>query len=302
MTRCVACDGARLEPFFLGVDSFGGPASVDETFPYIRCTACGTVIAHPAPTAETLERAYSNLFVASGPPSPLERLLEPLARREARRVVTAVPAGGELLDVGCGTGKFMSRLRRSGWTGPMRGLEPDTRSAERAKELVGVPVTVGGVEALPHESSGLTAVVMRHVIEHVPQPLETLRDVRSLLAPDGVLYLGTPDARALSARVFGKYWRGYDPPRHFFAFTAEGTRALLGRAGFAIEREYWDFAPEMWTGSLHHALGRGRNPRWVSRLTSNMNPLAAVPAIVGATVERALGRSTMYAVLARPSG
>jgi hypothetical protein len=143
---------------------------------------------------------------------------------------------------------------------------------------------------------------MRHVIEHVPQPLETLRDVRSLLAPDGVLYLGTPDARALSARVFGRYWRGYDPPRHFCAFTAEGTRALLGRAGFAIEREYWDFSPEMWTGSLHHALGRGRNPRWVSRLTSNMNPLAAVPAVVGATVERALGRSTMYAVLARPSG
>ena len=123
--------------------------------------------------------------------------------------------------------------------------------------------------------------------------------MRSLLAPGGVLYLGTPDARTLSAHVFGRFWHGYDPPRHLFAFTAEGMRALLGRAGFAIEHEYWDFAPQMWTGSMHHALARGRNSRWAAALTSNVNPIAAIPAILGATIERSLGRSTMYAVLAR---
>ena len=302
MNRCAACDGTDLRPFFVGSDWFLGAVDVEQRFPYVRCTACGSVAADPVPTAEILERAYANAYFPSGGPSLLERALEPVARREARRVVTAVPADGELLDVGCGPGRFMERLRATGWTGPMRGLEPDAGAAERARDLLGVPVRVGGVEALSEEPSGLSAIVLRHVIEHVPQPLEALQDLRTLLAPNGVLYLGTPDARTLSARVFGRYWHGYDPPRHLFAFTAEGMRALLERAGFAIEREYWDFAPQMWTGSLHHALARGRNPRWVSIMTSNMNPIAAVPAILGATAERALGRSTMYALLARASG
>jgi SAM-dependent methyltransferase len=299
MSRCAACEGTDLRPFFVGSDWFLGAVDVEHGFPYVRCAACGTVAADPAPTPEILERAYANAYFPSGRPGLLERALEPIARREARRVVTAVQAGGELLDVGCGPGRFMARLRASGWAGPMRGLEPDAGAAERAKDLLGVPVRVGGVEVLAEEAPGLSAVVLRHVIEHVPEPLQALRDVGSLLASGGVLYLGTPDARTLSARVFGRYWHGYDPPRHLFAFTAEGMRALLGRAGFAIEREYWDFAPQMWTGSLHHALARGRNPRWVSLLTSNMNPIVAVPAIAAATVERALGRSTMYAVLAR---
>jgi len=301
MTRCAACDGAEVLPFFVGSDWFLGAVNVEERFPYVRCAACGTVAAHPAPTPEILERAYATTYYPAERASLLERVLEPVARREALRVVTAVPPGGELLDVGCGPGRFMARLRATGWAGPMRGLEPDAGAAARATDLLGVQVRVGGVELLADEPPELSAIVLRHVIEHVPQPLQTLQDVRELLTPGGVLYLGTPDAGTLSARVFGKYWHGYDPPRHLFAFTAEGIRALLGRAGFAIEREYWDFAPQMWTGSLHHALARGRNPRWVSALTSNMNPVAALPAIMGATVERALGRSTMYAVLARAS-
>jgi SAM-dependent methyltransferase len=302
MIRCAACDRAEMEPFFVGSDWFLGAVDVEQRFPYVRCPACGSVAAHPPPTPETLARAYASSYYPAARPGLLERALEPLARREALRVVTAARPGGELLDVGCGPGKFMTRLRATGWSGPMRGLEPDPAAAERAAGLLGVPVRVGGVELLPDEPPGLSAVVLRHVIEHVPEPLQVLRDIHTLLLPGGALYLGTPDARALSARVFGRYWHGYDPPRHLFAFTAEGVRALLERAGFALEREHWDFAPQMWTGSLHHALARGRERRWVSLLTTNVNPVAALPAILGATVERALGRSTMYAVLARPAG
>lgn len=298
--RCAACDGTSLRPFFVGADWYLGAVGLEERFPYFRCTACGTVVAQPAPTGETLERAYSNAYRPLGAPGRLERVFEPVARREARRVVCAGRPDGALLDVGCGPGRFLARLRAVGWEGPMRGLEPDAVAAGRATELLGVPVRVGGVESLADEAPGLSAVVLRHVVEHVPQPLETLRALRSLLAPDGVLYLGTPDARALSAHLFGRYWHGYDPPRHLFAFTAPGLRELLRRAGFSVEREYWDFAPQMWTGSLHHALARGRNPRWASLLTSNLNPVAAVPAVIGATAEWATRRSTMYAVVARP--
>lgn len=301
MSRCAACGSDGLQQFFDGFDWYVGATGRDERFPYVRCSVCGTVAAEPPPSADVLRRAYARY----GPLAPerglLERLLEPLARREARRVVAAARADGELLDVGCGAGRFLERLRAAGWRGSLRGLEPDADAARHASRAAGVPVRVGGVDALADETPELAALVLRHVIEHVPEPLETLETARGLLARDGVLYLGTPDARALSARVFGRFWHGYDPPRHLFAFTAPAVRRLLERAGFAVEREFWDFAPQMWTGSLHHALARGRERRWASLLTSNVNPVAAAPAVVGAAAEVVTRRSTMYAVLARPA-
>src|SRR5262249_45002143 len=127
----------------------------------------------------------------------------------------------------------------------------------------------------------------------------TLRRISDLLEPHGVLYLATPDTRALAAAAFGRYWHGYDPPRHLFAFSRDGVRRLLAAEGFDIVDERWDFAPQMWTGRLRHALGRGRRPRWAAIAGHELNPLAAIPAIVAAGAEVALHRSTMYASTAR---
>ncbi len=124
----------------------------------------------------------------------------------------------------------------------------------------------------------------------------------NLFALNAKTRIGTPDARALAAETFGKHWHGYDPPRHLFAFTRGGMRQLLARAGFLLEREYWDFAPQMWTGSLQHALtGLRMNESLATLGGSNFNPIAAVPAILAATVEKVLHRSTMYVVVARAS-
>jgi Methyltransferase domain len=142
-------------------------------------------------------------------------------------------------------------------------------------------------------------VVLRHVIEHVRDPRTALARVRSLLEPDGLVYVATPDARAVAAKVFGRYWHGYDPPRHLFAFTCDGLKTLLASEGFELVEERWDFAPQMWTGSLRHALGRGRQPAWVTIAGNDFNPLAAGPALVGAGVEVVLHRSTMYAATVR---
>jgi hypothetical protein len=168
-------------------------------------------------------------------------------------------------------------------------------------EEVGVPVAVGTLDDVELETAGTGTVVMRHVLEHVRDPRATLERVSEVLAPGGTLYVATPDARALAATVFRRFWHGYDPPRHLFAFTSGGLRRLLARCGFELVAESWDFSPQMWTGSLRHALGRGQRQRMdrARWLAHDLNPLVAVPSVAAASVEVALRRSTMYSATAR---
>jgi SAM-dependent methyltransferase len=181
----------------------------------------------------------------------------------------------------------------------MCGVEPAPNVASETARRLGVPVQTGSLEDMDVADGSMGTVVLRHVIEHLRDPREAIARVRGVLEPGGFVYVATPDARALAAKIFGRYWHGYDPPRHLFAFTRDGLRPLLSTEGFEVVDERWYFAPQMWTGSLRHALGRGRRPGWVAIAGNDLNPIAAVPAVMGATLEVALHRSTMYAVTAR---
>jgi SAM-dependent methyltransferase len=295
---CVACGSPTSVPAFEASDWYLGRAQ--GSFAYRRCTACSTVYLHPQLDDATLSAAYAGDYAPlQSQQGTIARLGERLAQREADRLARYAERTTPLVDIGCGTGVFLRRLQRAGWEGPLRGVEPDAGAARHAEEQTGVPVKTGTLESVDIEPGSAGTVVMRHVIEHLREPRAALEKVSGFLAPQGVLYLATPDARALAAHVFGRFWHGYDPPRHLFAFTSEGIRHLLARTAFTVTDERWQFSPQMWTGSLRHALNRGHRRRWAELAGHDLNPLAAVPAAVGATAEVALRRSTMYCVTAR---
>lgn len=295
---CIACGASSPQRFFEASDWYLG--AVGGTFSYVRCTSCGTVMIAPQPSERVLRASYAESYAPfNARPGIVERLGERLAQREASHLASLVEPSRAVLDVGCGTGRFLERLRRAGWRGPMSGIEPAPDVAADAARRLGVRVKTGSIEDMDVAEGSIGTVVLRHVIEHLRDPREALARVRHVLEPGGFAYVATPDARALAAKVFGRYWHGYDPPRHLFAFTRDGLRTLLGGEGFEVVDERWFFAPQMWTGSLRHALGRGRRPKWVAIAGSEFNPLAAGPAVVGATLEVGLHRSTMYAVTAR---
>jgi SAM-dependent methyltransferase len=139
-------------------------------------------------------------------------------------------AAGRLLDVGAGNGAFMAAMRELGWD--VDGLEVDERAREAACAVNGVILRAGTIEQQQFPDESFDAVVLRHVLEHMTDPLGVLRECHRVLKVGGRLAVVTPNAHSLGARLFGVHWRGLEPPRHLQVFTLASLECAARTAGF----------------------------------------------------------------------
>lgn len=142
-------------------------------------------------------------------------------------------AGGTLLDVGCGSGAFLARMRGLGWQ--VAGVEPDPAAAAEAKRVHGIAVepTLVGLGGRRFD-----AVTMHHVIEHLPDPHREVATIVSHLEPGGRLVIVTPNIQSAGRRRFGANWVHWDPPRHLWMFSLRALRDVVTSAGLDVERSW----------------------------------------------------------------
>jgi SAM-dependent methyltransferase len=137
-------------------------------------------------------------------------------------------AGGRVLDAGCGTGGFLRWVLDSGPFRAASGADIGSGAIELARRRVPeADLHVAALRELPLEDASFDLVVTGDVLQHVPEDevSTSLREVRRVLAPDGVLLLRTNGARRL--RRERDDWRAYD---------AATLRAELDAAGLSCER------------------------------------------------------------------
>lgn len=138
--------------------------------------------------------------------------------------------GGQLLDVGCGSGRMMKRMAELGWE--VHGIDFDPKAVEVARNQ-GLDVRLGTLEEQSFEDGSFDAIVMNHVIEHVPDPLGLLKSCKRVLKPGGRLVSATPNASSWGHQRYGRCWRGLEPPRHLHIFTPDAMKRLAADVGFS---------------------------------------------------------------------
>jgi SAM-dependent methyltransferase len=124
-----------------------------------------------------------------------------------------------LLDVGCGTGWLADHFA------DYIGLDgsPDAVGAAAAR---GRNVALHDVaEPLPCEDASFDGVVMKDLLEHVPDPVALVREVRRVLRPGGRVFASSPDAQR---------W-AWDDYTHRRPFTRKSFRLLFADQGFEVE-------------------------------------------------------------------
>lgn len=146
-----------------------------------------------------------------------------------RHLPPPAAAGARLLDVGCGSGVFLRVAAALGYRA--QGLEFDAAAAGAAV-AAGCEVTVGAIDAVDFDGGAFEQVTLNHVIEHLHDPVDSLRRLRGWMRPGARLWIQTPNVASRGAERYGAQWRGLEPPRHLVMFDADSLRLALERAGF----------------------------------------------------------------------
>ena len=235
--------------------SCAGPV-LDEVreFQVIDCQRCGFKHVHPLPTTEELEAVYRHEYYVKDKPCMVEHQREDadwwrlVDDRRLARLEREAP-GRDLLDVGCGIGRFVARAAARGWSA--RGLEPSRQAAVHAKGQ-GLRVEEGFLDAKAAadlEAGGKVDVVTMHeVLEHVPDPLAVVRRCARLLAPGGILAVSAPNDYSplqdvLRTQGAPPWWVA--PPHHLNFFDFGSLRRLLEAAELTVIHEEGSFPMEM---------------------------------------------------------
>ncbi len=157
-----------------------------------------------------------------------------LRERAAFKVKWATGPAGRMIDVGCGSGEYLSQMRHLGWE--VEGIEPDARAVGRARNVHGLKVQCAVPEEGRFPLGSFDLVTMIHVIEHVHDPAELVATCRRWLKPGGRLIVVTPNSSSLGRRWFGRNWFAWEVPRHLSIFSPHLLALTTKKAGLKVDR------------------------------------------------------------------
>lgn len=141
--------------------------------------------------------------------------------------------GGKLLDIGAGDGAMLAQFVQLGWNA--EGLDVDETSVEVASAK-GLNVKHGDVFSQGYADDSFDCVTMRHVQEHIPEPVELLRECRRILKPGGTLVSVVPNAASWEHKRFKDHWVALEPPRHLWLFNPVSLAKVCDLSGLEVVR------------------------------------------------------------------
>ena len=226
----------------------------------LQCSSCGL---GRAETSEFDAAAYYTAdYFAGGHSDGYSDYLgaEPVLRREFARSVDFIRGyhrSGKLLELGCAYGFFLVEAARHF---DVAGIELAAEAAEHGRRA-GLRVLQGVADEARLGTIGpVDVVVLFDVIEHLPEPRETLALCRRQLKPGGIIVITTGDFGSTVARLMGARWRLMTPPQHLWFFTQESMRRLAAGLGLAVEHvdHPWKIVPaSLIVFQLRRMLGMG---------------------------------------------
>lgn len=192
----------------------------------VQCLGCGLIYANPRKSTREIISAYANMVDE-------EYGREELGRRLSAKIILKrlkrFKKRGKVLDIGCATGFLLDEAKKDGWD--VYGVELSKWASECAKKDFGLDVFCGSLKDAGFSNNFFDAVIMMDAIEHLTNPKEMLKEIRSVLKPDGVLCINTPDINSLISKVLKGRWWGINQS-HLFYFTKSTLYKMLDATGF----------------------------------------------------------------------
>ncbi len=233
LQNCPVCGSGKSEPFISGKDYF----LTGETFEIVKCAACGFRFTNPRPLSAELGKYYQSTDYIShsdarkGAFAFIYQQVRKYTLNRKYAMIRSYQPGGKLLDIGCATGQFLNYMSQHGYT--TTGIEPDEKTRQKAISDFNLDV-FAEAQLNSFDESSFDVITMWHVLEHVSDLSGRMDQLQKLLKPQGVLIIAVPNCDAYDAKKYGKFWAGYDLPRHLYHFTKTDINLLGAKYGFTI--------------------------------------------------------------------
>jgi len=215
----------------------GEPLYSRPPFGVVRCRVCRLVFVSPRLTETALQRLYDQpayfeggVYGTQSPRSPAMMLQRAWTTGRLREIGAHRAPPGRLLEIGSGYGLFLTAASDAGWQ--VRGVELSRTGVEHSRTARQLDVFCGQLAQAPVDPADV--VCFWDTLEHVPDPLEFLRQVRLRLAPEGIFALSIPYFSSLPSRILRSKWWTLKPEQHIWHLTPATLQLIAARAGLVI--------------------------------------------------------------------
>ncbi|MBN1347550.1 MAG: class I SAM-dependent methyltransferase [Phycisphaerae bacterium] len=237
------------------------------------CRACGSWFVANPPTDDRLREIYRQEYFteylaqhAQEEEAAAWRAAVANARRRLALIRRYAPRARTLLDVGCGTGAFLSVAREAY---ECCGVDVSAEATAVVRDRLNVEAHAGDLRSRAPSLNPKDVICMLDVVEHVPDPADVLETVRTLLTRRGIILLTTGDTDSLVCRMTGRAWHLMTPPEHLTFFSKTGLIRMVERCGLSVEHvSHRPVAANIGYMAEKIAAVMGPPLRWLPRLTS----------------------------------
>lgn len=257
---CPCCQGVRLQDIVTGRDRL---LDLPISASLVCCVDCGTFFQNPQLNSSELAAHYPPEYhpFAGTPRKPTKGISRWIAmsglHQRVRHLHNVRKTPGTLLDLGCATGTFMRYVQNIGWQ--TVGVETSAHASEIARTENGLDVRTGELIGGMFPSNYFDVVTLWDVLEHVPDPVQTLSTVAEYMKPGGWLIVRVPNPESIERRWFATNWSGWDIPRHLTVFTYQSLVRTLNSVGLAVRfRSGSSGQFAMWALSVKYAASENK--------------------------------------------
>ena len=237
-----------------------------------RCPSCGQLLS--ACTASRFEASMQEFDVPEGT-LPSERDVKRYHERIGNNLNQAASLLGQpsseltLLDIGCSSGALLHVASDLGFN--VAGVEPAKQAASTAKEA-GFDVYNGLLHEAEYPDNSFDIITLYEVIEHLPDPLDLVREAHRILKPGGLFLVGTGNADSWTVTALGPKWE-------YFSINSHGGHiSFFTPASFRLMAEKTDFLIEDIQAKRVCLAERSSEPAITYRLKKLFAELMALPA------------------------
>jgi 2-polyprenyl-3-methyl-5-hydroxy-6-metoxy-1,4-benzoquinol methylase len=230
LTACDLCESTSFEQIG-DTDRHGKPLQT------VICTSCGLVRHANVPTEQELHQFYSGSYRKeyNGEARPGNRRIMRAwvnGERICEQVAPLLESGSRVLEVGAGIGCTVKVFERAGFVS--EGIDPGGEFLNYSRENLLANVQVRSLQDLPQQQQ-FDAVLLVHVIEHLPSPRTALQQIAGLVKPGGMFYVECPNLQAPFARRSRLFHSA-----HIHNFVPSTLKMMAEACGFRLRKRFGD--------------------------------------------------------------